>query len=122
MLSLTLLLRIITLADAAFYPSSLWCPQEDTIIFGSGNYDSVVNEAAADSFDQCAQRCSEFTTESGNSPCFSWTFNSNIESVLGLNGGTCRLLAYMEVSSMAAIGVLSGYHKCWNAMLTSTAP
>merc|ERR1712128_114501 len=109
-------------ADASFYPASLWCPQEDTIIFGSGTYGSVVNEAAADSYDQCAQRCAEFTSESGNSPCFSWTFNSNADAVLGLSGGTCRLLAYMEVSSIAAIGVQSGYHKCWNAMLTSTAP
>merc|ERR1712168_840869 len=57
-----------------------------------------------------------------NSPCFSWTFNSNADAVLGLSGGTCRLLAYMEVSSIAAAGVQSGYHKCWNAYLTSTAP
>eukprot|EP00092_Neocalanus_flemingeri_P007138 GFUD01007712.1.p1 GENE.GFUD01007712.1~~GFUD01007712.1.p1 ORF type:complete len:242 (+),score=74.48 GFUD01007712.1:22-726(+) len=109
-------------ADASFYPASLWCPQEDTIIFGAGAYASVVGEAPADSYDQCAQRCSELTNESGNSPCFSWTFNSNSEAVLGLSGSTCRLLAYMEVSSMAATGVQSGYHKCWNAMLTSTAP
>merc|ERR1711892_101721 len=109
-------------ADASFYPASLWCPQEDTIIFGSGKYENVVNEAPADSYDQCAQRCSEFKTETGNAPCFSWTFNSNSESVLGLSGGTCRLLAYMEVSSMEATGVQSGYHKCWNAMPTSTAP
>merc|ERR1711915_610206 len=60
-------------ADASFYPTSLWCPQEDTLIFGTGNYDSIVNEAAADNWEQCAQRCSEYTNESGNAPCFSWT-------------------------------------------------
>ena len=42
--------------------------------------------------------------------------------MLGLDAKICRLLAYMEVQSMAAGGVQSGYHKCWNAMLTSTAP
>jgi len=108
--------------DASFYPATLWCPEENTLIYGSGSYDSIVNEAAADSWDMCAQRCAEYTNDSGNSPCFSWTFNSNADAVLGLNGGTCRLLAYMEVSSIAAAGVQSGYHKCWNAYVTSTAP
>merc|ERR1712236_42063 len=109
-------------ADAPFYPASLWCPEEDTIIFGAGKYNSVVNEALADSYDQCAQRCAEYTNDAGNAPCFSWTYNDNTNSVLGLDAKICRLLAYMEVQAMSASGVQSGYHKCWNAMLTSTAP
>merc|ERR1711970_1162021 len=108
--------------DASFGPVTLWCPEEDTLIYGTGAYDSIVNEASADSWDQCAQRCAEFTNDSGNAPCFSWTFNSNSDSVNGLGGGMCRLLAYMEVSSIAATGVQSGYHKCWKAYSTSLAP
>merc|ERR1712212_375814 len=108
--------------DASFGPVTLWCPQEDTMIYGTGAYDSIVNEASADSWDQCAQRCAEFTNDSGNAPCFSWTFNSNSDSVNGLGGGICRLLAYMDVSSIAATGVQSGYHKCWKAYSTSLAP
>merc|ERR1711970_480179 len=108
--------------DASFGPVTLWCPEEDTLIYGTGAYDSIVNEASADSWDQCAQRCSEFTNDSGNAPCFSWTFNSNSDSVNGLGGGICRLLAYMDVSSIAATGVQSGYHKCWKAYSTSLAP
>merc|ERR1712179_521326 len=45
--------------DASFGPVTLWCPQEDTLIYGTSAYDSIVNEAAADSWDQCAQRCAE---------------------------------------------------------------
>jgi len=108
--------------DASFGPVTLWCPQEDTLIYGTGAYDSIVNEASADSWDQCAQRCAEFTNDSGNAPCFSWTFNSNSASVNGLGGGICRLLAYMDVSSIAATGVQSGYHKCWKAYSTSVQP
>ena len=92
------------------------------MIYGTGDYDSIVNEAAADSWDQCAQRCAEFTNDSGNAPCFSWTFNSNSAAVHGLDGGMCRLLAYMDVSSLDAAGVQSGYHKCWKAYSTSLAP
>merc|ERR1711970_618668 len=51
--------------DASFGPVTLWCPQEDTLIYGTGAYDSIVNEASADSWDQCAQRCAEFTNDSG---------------------------------------------------------
>merc|ERR1712183_93867 len=105
--------------DASFGPVTLWCPEEDTLIYGTGAYDSIVNEASADSWDQCAQRCAEYTNDSGNAPCFSWTFNSNSDSVNGLGGGICRLLAYMDVSSIAAEGVQSGYHKCWKAYSTS---
>merc|ERR1712055_464411 len=108
--------------DASFGPVTLWCPEENTLIYGTGAYDSIVNEASADSWDQCAQRCAEFTNDNGNAPCFSWTFNSNSDSVNGLGGGMCRLLAYMEVSSIAATGVQSGYHKCWKAYSTSLAP
>merc|ERR1712168_43324 len=108
--------------DASFGPVSLWCPEEDTMIYGTGAYDSIVNEASADGWDQCAQRCAEFTNDSGNAPCFSWTFNSNSDSVNGLGGGICRLLVYMDVSSIVATGVQSGYHKCWKAYSTSVAP
>merc|ERR1712212_40103 len=108
--------------DASFGPVTLWCPEENTLIYGTGAYDSIVNEASADSWDQCAQRCAEFTNDSGNAPCFSWTFNSNSEDVLKLGGGMCRLLAYMDVSSIVAEGVQSGYHKCWKAYSTSQAP
>merc|ERR1712013_576532 len=108
--------------DASFGPATLWCPAEDTLIYGTGAYDSIVNEAAADSWDQCAQRCAEFTNDSGNAPCFSWTYNSNSAAVHGLDGGMCRLLAYMDVSSLDAAGVQSGYHKCWKAYSTSLAP
>merc|ERR1712183_1087204 len=105
--------------DASFGPVTLYCPEEDTLIYGTGAYDSIVNEASADSWDQCAQRCAEFTNDSGNAPCFSWTFNSNSDSVNGLGGGMCRLLAYMDVSSIVATGVQSGYHTCWKAYSTS---
>merc|ERR1711872_169372 len=108
--------------DGSFGPATLWCPQEDLLIYGSGAYDSVVNEAAADDWQQCAQRCAELTNDGGNKPCFSWTFNSNDDGVLGLDGKVCRLLAHMDVSSISADGVQSGYHKCWNAYLTSEAP
>merc|ERR1711970_366746 len=108
--------------DASFGPVTLYCPEENTLIYGTGAYDSIVNEASADSWDQCAQRCAEFTNDSGNAPCFSWTFNSNSDSVNGLGGGICRLLAYMDVSSIVATGVQSGYHKCWKAYSTSVAP
>merc|ERR1712083_672169 len=108
--------------DASFGPVKLYCPEENTLIYGTGAYDSIVNEASADSWDQCAQRCAEFTNDNGSAPCFSWTFNSNSDTVLGLGGGMCRLLAYMDVSSIVAEGVQSGYHKCWKAYSTSQAP
>jgi len=97
-------------ADPEFYPASLWCPQEDYFIWGQGAFDtSIVDEAAATGYEECAQRCSEFTNEAGNSPCFSWTMNSNAGEALGLAGGNCRLLAYMNVSGMAFPGVQSEY-------------
>jgi len=105
--------------DPEFYPASLWCPQEDYFIWGQGAFDtSIVDEAAASGYEECAQRCSEFTNEAGNSPCFSWTMNSNAGEALGLAGGNCRLLAYMNVSGIAFPGVQSGFHKCWNAAQT----
>jgi len=105
-------------ADPEFYPASLWCPQEDYLIWGQGAFDSIVDEAAATGYEECAQRCAEFTNEAGNSPCFSWTMNSNGGEALGLAAGNCRLLAYMNVSGIAFPGVQSGYHKCWNAAQT----
>merc|ERR1712012_1361726 len=105
-------------ADPEFYPASLWCPQEDYLIWGQGAFESVVDEAAATGYEECAQRCAEFTNEAGNSPCFSWTMNSNAGEALGLSGGNCRLLAYMNVSGIAFPGVQSGFHKCWNAAQT----
>jgi hypothetical protein len=106
-------------ADPEFYPASLWCPQEDYFIWGQGAFDtSIVDESAATGYEECAQRCSEFTNEAGNSPCFSWTMNSNAGEALGLSGGNCRLLAYMNVSGIAFPGVQSGFHKCWNAAQT----
>jgi len=105
--------------DPEFYPSSLWCPQVDYFIFGQGAFDtSIVDESPATGFEECAQRCSEFTNEAGNSPCFSWTMNSNAGEALGLAGGNCRLLAYMNVSGISFPGVQSGFHKCWNAAQT----
>merc|ERR1712117_914138 len=105
--------------DPEFYPASLWCPQEDYFIWGQGAFDtSIVDESAATGYEECAQRCSEFTNEAGNSPCFSWTMNSNDGEALGLAGGNCRLLAYMNVSGIAFPGVQSGFHKCWNAAQT----
>merc|ERR1711955_18401 len=105
-------------ADPEFYPASLWCPQEDYLIWGQGAFESVVDEAAATGYEECAQRCAEFTNEAGNSPCFSWTMNSNAGEALGLPGGNCRLLAYMNVSGIAFPGVQSGFHKCWDAAQT----
>merc|ERR1712156_1007007 len=57
-------------ADPEFYPASLWCPQEDYLIWGQVAFESVVDEAAATGYEECAQRCAEFTNEAGNSPCF----------------------------------------------------
>jgi len=104
--------------DPEFFPTSLWCPAEDYLIWGKGQYGSIVNEAPAAGYEQCAQRCAEFTNEARNAPCFSWTINNNAEEVLGVPAGSCRLLAYMNVTGMAAVGFQSGYHKCWNAMQT----
>merc|ERR1711973_992962 len=50
-------------ADPEFYPASLWCPQEDYLIWGQGAFESVVDEAAATGYEECAQRCAEFTNE-----------------------------------------------------------
>merc|ERR1712126_478714 len=105
--------------DPEFYPATLWCPAVDYFIWGQGAFDtSIVDESPATGFEECAQRCSEFTNEAGNSPCFSWTMNSNAGEALGLPGGNCRLLAYMNVSGIAFPGVQSGFHKCWNAAQT----
>merc|ERR1712116_55233 len=43
-------------ADPEFYPASLWCPQEDYLIWGQGAFESVVDEAAATGYEECAQR------------------------------------------------------------------
>merc|ERR1712243_448314 len=105
--------------DPEFYPATLWCPAVDYFIWGQGAFDTnIVDESPATGFEECAQRCSEFTNEAGNSPCFSWTMNSNAGEALGLPGGNCRLLAYMNVSGIAFPGVQSGFHKCWDAAQT----
>jgi len=109
-------------ADMDFNPTILWCPAEDYYIWGNGTYDSIVNEAPADGYEQCAQRCAEYVNDNGNAPCFSWVINNNDVETQGLAPKTCRLLAYMNVNGVAATGVQSGYHKCWNAMLTSVSP
>jgi len=108
--------------DPEFYPATLWCPQENYFIWGEGDYSNIVDEAPADDYAMCAQRCAELKDDAGNAPCFSWTFNSNSKKTLGLAAGYCRLLGYMNVAGIASDGMQSGYHKCWNAMLTSVGP
>lgn len=98
--------------DAEFNPGTLWCPQEDYMIWGQGPYSSVVGEVVADGYESCAEQCSQ------SDLCFSWTMNSNSGDAFGLAGNTCRLLAYMNVSGIAYPGVQSGYHKCWAAAQT----
>jgi len=100
----------------ASYPSDLWCPQEDQIIYTASN--SVVHEAGVASWQDCAQLCSEYRNEAGNAPCFSWTFNSGAAASLGLGAGVCRLLPYENVFRVDATDVQSGFHKCWAAYQT----
>jgi len=103
-------------ADSEFFPTTLWCPHNDYFVWGEGAYESIVDEAPAEDYVQCAQRCTEYKNEHGNAPCFSWMINNNAVDVHGLGAGNCRLLAYMNVSGVHAPGVQSGYHKCWPAM------
>merc|ERR1711971_65174 len=107
--------------EPASYPSDLWCPAEDKIIF-TNNLDNIVNETAVTDWQACAELCSTYINSAGNSPCFSWTFNNAASQVLGLEAGACRLLSYASVERLAATGVQSGYHKCWAAYLTSVQP
>jgi len=107
-------------ADPEFFPTTLWCPHNDYYVWGEGAYDSIVDEAPAEDYVQCAQRCAEYKNEFGNAPCFSWVINHNTVDVHGLGAGNCRLLAYMNVSGVYSPGVQSGYHKCWPAMQNQT--
>merc|ERR1712098_187720 len=94
-------------------PSSLQCPQENTLIYGTDADKSVLNETFVEEWDQCAQRCAEYTADTGHNSCTSWTFNSNRYLVLGLGGGICRLLASTSVSSLSVTGgVQSGHNNC----------
>jgi len=103
-------------AGEASYPSDLWCPQEDTLIYTASN--SVVSETSVATWQDCAQACSELRNEAGNAPCFSWTFNSGAADSLGLGAGVCRLLPYENVFRVGATEVQSGFHKCWAAYQT----
>jgi len=103
-------------AGEASYPSDLWCPQEDTLIYTASN--AVVNETSVASWQDCAQLCSELRNAAGNAPCFSWTFNNGAADSLGLGAGICRLLPYDSVFRVGATDVQSGFHKCWAAYQT----
>merc|ERR1712066_99723 len=103
--------------DPASYPSDLWCPAEDKIIF-TDDINNIVNETAVADWQACAELCSTYINSAGNSPCFSWTFNNAGAQVLGLEPSSCRLLSYASVKRLAATGVQSGYHKCWAAYQT----
>jgi len=103
-------------AGEASYPSDLWCPQEDTLIYTASN--AVVNETSVGSWQDCAQLCSELRNAAGNAPCFSWTFNNGAADSLGLGAGVCRLLPYDSVFRVGATDVQSGFHKCWAAYQT----
>jgi len=102
--------------DPKFSPISLWCPQNNYFIWGEGDYISVLATVASSDYKQCAELCAS------NSTCFSWTRNGNSQDQMGLSPGQCRLYGYMKVSGISVPGVQSGYHKCWNAMLTSVGP
>ena len=104
--------------EPASYPSDLWCPAEDKIIFTDNGALDVVNETVVADWQACAELCSTYVNSAGNSPCFSWTFNKEQSQVLGLEPATCRLLSYAAVKRLTASGVQSGYHKCWGAYLT----
>merc|ERR1711872_300316 len=102
-------------------PWDLWCPAEGTIIWGDLNGPLIVNDSLidpidADSYKECARRCSEFEQADGNKPCFSWVLNTNTFQQLDLTYGMCRLYGYKDVYRIAAPGVQSGYHKCYPAM------
>merc|ERR1711970_1024572 len=103
-------------------PWDLWCPEENTIVWGDlGDpliaNTSIVSPLDSDSYKECAKRCSEFENEAGNKPCFSWTLNSNSFTLLDLESGACRLYGYKDVYRLVARGVQSGYHKCYPAMV-----
>jgi len=108
--------------DPASYPSDLWCPAEDKIIFTDNGDLDVVNETVVSDWQACAELCSTYVNAAGNSPCFSWTFNNAGSQVLGLQPATCRLLSYAAVKRLSATGVQSGYHKCWGAYTTYVPP
>ena len=107
--------------EPAINPVSLWCPEEDTIIYTDAET-KAVNETVVADWQACAELCSTSINSAGNSPCFSWTFNKASSQVLGLEAGVCRMLPYSSVKTLAATGVQSGYHKCWTAYLTSVQP
>merc|ERR1712038_1232417 len=102
--------------DPASYPADLWCPAEDKIIFTDSGALDVVNETMEADWQGSAKACAD------NAACFSWTFNNAASQVLGLQPQDCRLIKYNSVKRMAATGVQSGYHKCWNAYSTSAQP
>jgi len=111
----------VTAAGNKTSPWDLWCPQEDTIIYGDIGDPAIVNDFVisplnSDSYKECAKRCTEFENESGNKPCFSWVLNSNTYTMMSLTPGTCRLYGYKDVYKLSATGVQSGYHKCYPAM------
>ena len=110
------------LDEAASYPSDLWCPAEDKIIFGDNGAAGVANETVEADWQGCAEQCATYLNSNGNAPCFSWTFNSGDVQMFGLEPGVCRLLSHMNVRRLAAQGVQSGYHKCWRAYSTSQQP
>jgi len=118
--SVTFTAQPYTSDDPASYPSDLWCPQEDVIIYTESG--AVVNETQEADWQDCARLCSDYTNEAGNAPCFSWTYNNSPDSLYGLPAGTCRLLPYENVFRMEATGVQSGFHKCWFAYSTSVRP
>ena len=87
--------------EPASYPSDLWCPAEDKIIFTDNGALDVVNETVVADWQACAELCSTYVNSAGNSPCFSWTFNKEQSQVLGLEPATCRLLSYSDTEQVA---------------------
>jgi len=108
--------------EPASYPADLWCPEEDTIIYGDNGASGVANETMEVDWQDCAYQCATYINAAGNAPCFSWTFNNGASEVFGLGPGVCRLLNHMNVKRMTVQGVQSGYHKCWKAYSTSEHP
>merc|ERR1712107_128927 len=79
----------------ATYPSDLWCPQEDKIVYVDGG--AFVNESSVADWTECAELCASYVNDAGNAPCFSWTFNNAADNMYGLEPGVCRLLPYASV-------------------------
>jgi len=116
-----LLSAIVTTVENKTSPWDLWCPQENTLIWGDSYNPAVVNDSFispmdSNAYKECARRCSEFENNSGNKPCFSWVLNSNSYALLDLDPGVCRLYAYKDVYRLTIQGVQAGYHKCYPAM------